>query len=65
MLTVQNSDPYPAADKNGDYHIVNGNSGIMPFMWEAVDPEGLNVRCEDRTGDIAFLTKVRYNNSSE
>lgn len=50
LLKVQNSDAYPAADKNGDYHIVNGNSGVMPFVWEVVDPEGLNVRCQDRTG---------------
>jgi hypothetical protein len=21
----------------------------MPFVWEVVDPEGLNVRCQDRT----------------
>ena len=56
LLKVQNSDPYPAADKNGDYHIVNGNSsGIMPFLWEAVDPEGLNVRCEDRTRESTQL----------
>lgn len=51
LLKVQNSLPYPAADQNGDYHIVNGNSGVMPFVWEVVDPEGLNVRCEDRTGE--------------
>jgi len=50
LLEVQNPSAYPEADKNGDYRIVNGNSGYMPWVWEAVDPEGLNVRCQDRTG---------------
>jgi len=50
LLEVQNPNAYPEADKNGDYYIINGNSGVMPWVWEAVDPEGLNVRCQDRTG---------------
>jgi len=50
LLKVQNLDLYPVADKNGDYHIVNGKSGVMPWVWEVVDPEGLNVRWQDRTG---------------
>ena len=50
LLEAQNPKAYPEADKNGDYRIVNGNGGVMPWVWEAVDPEGLNVRCQDRTG---------------
>jgi len=52
LLKVQNLDLYPVADKNGDYHIVNGKSGVMPWVWEVVDPEGLNVRWQDRTGKV-------------
>lgn len=58
LLKVQNSLPYPAADKNGDYHIVNGNSGVMPFVWEVVDPEGLNVRCQDRTNQSNLMDMI-------
>ena len=58
LLQVQNSDAYPAADKNGDYHIVNGNSGVMPFVWEVVDPEGLNVRCQNRTNQSNLLDQL-------
>ena len=58
LLQVQNSDAYPAADKNGDYHIINGNSGVMPFVWEVVDPEGLNVRCHNRTNQSNLLDQL-------
>jgi len=55
LLQVQNLSTYPEADKNGDYHIVNGNSLVMPWVWEAVDPEGLNVRCQNRTNQTNRL----------
>jgi hypothetical protein len=58
LLQVQNPNTYPEADKNGDYRIVNGKSGYMPWEWEAVDPEGLNVRCQDRTGQSNLLDKL-------
>jgi len=58
LLQVQNPLPYPAADKNGDYHIINGNSGVMPFVWEVVDPEGLNVRCQNRTNQSNRLDQL-------
>ena len=57
LLQVQNPNAYPEADKNGDY-LVNGNSGVMPWVWEAVDPEGLNVRCQDRIGPSNRLDKL-------
>ncbi|WP_333194326.1 hypothetical protein [Microcoleus sp. Pol7_A1] len=34
-MTTQNPNTYPEADKNRDYRIVNGNSGVMPWVWEA------------------------------
>ncbi len=53
------AEPYPQADENGDYYIVNGEGGsYMPYEWEVVDPDpnGLNCRDMDRsvrnTGDI-------------
>ena len=50
LLKVQNPSAYPQAGENGDYGIVNGNSGYMPWEWEVVDPDpnGLNCRLEDR-----------------
>ena len=36
LLEAQNPNAYPEADKNGDYRIVNGNGGVMPWVWEAV-----------------------------
>jgi len=50
LLELQNPNTYPEAEKNGDYRIVNGNSGVIPWVWEAVDPEGLDVRCQNKTG---------------
>jgi hypothetical protein len=47
---VQLQNAYPAADQNGDYRIKNGKSVVLPWVWQVVDPEGLNVRCQDRTG---------------
>ena len=58
LLKVQNPLPYPAADKNGDYQIINGHSGVMPFVWEVVDPEGLNVRCQDRTNQSNLMDMI-------
>jgi hypothetical protein len=58
LLQVQNPDAYPEANKNGDYRIVNGNSGVMPWVWEAIDPEGLNVRCQNRTNQSNLLDKL-------
>lgn len=58
LLKVQNPLPYPAADKNGDYQIINGNSGVMPFVWEVVDPEGLNVRCQNRTNQTNRIDMI-------
>jgi hypothetical protein len=47
---IQLQNAYPAADQNGDYRIKNGKSVVLPWVWQVVDPEGLNVRCQDRTG---------------
>ena len=47
---VQIQNAYPVPDQNGDYRIVNGKSLVLPWVWQVVDPEGLNVRCQDRTG---------------
>ncbi|MCT7969736.1 hypothetical protein NG799_25825 [Laspinema sp. D1] len=45
------AEPYPQADENGDYYIVNGQGSGMPYEWEVVDPDpnGLNCRELDRS----------------
>ena len=41
------AEPYPQADENGDYYIVNGQGSYMPYEWEVVDPDPNGLNCRD------------------